>query len=332
MNPVKTVEELEEALSRPPSPVAGDLAPFPGGILVLGVSGKMGPTLARMAVRAGRTVTGVARFSTPGVRDALERAGVRTIACDLLDRKAVARLPDAPLVLFLAGMKFGSSASPATTWAMNTHVPALVAERFRDARIVCFSSGNIYPFVPVDDGGATERTPPAPVGEYAQSVLGRERIFEYFSARHGTPVAIVRLNYAVELRYGVLLDLAEKVRDGEPIDLEMGYVNVIWQGDANAAALRCLALAGLPPRVVNVAGPETLSVRDLANRLGKRLDRTPRFEGRESDRALLNAGSDRFGPPTVPVDRILDWVAEWVRNGGPTLGKPTRYEATDGNF
>jgi nucleoside-diphosphate-sugar epimerase len=334
----RTVEELEEALSRPTDGLAEALAGSDGDLIVLGVGGKMGPTLARMARRAmppRRAVIGVARFSEPGLRESLERAGVRTIAADLLDAAAVERLPDAPQVVFMAGMKFGSSGAPAMTWAMNTRVPALTAERYRGSRIVVFSSGNVYPFVPVGSGGATESTPPEPVGEYAQSVLGRERTFEYFSARDGTPALLFRLNYAVELRYGVLLDVAQKVWSNAPIDLTMGHANVLWQRDANAAALRCLELAASPPRILNVTGPETASIRALALRFGELMGRRPDFVGRESDRALLSNAAEamrRFGPPTLALERLIEWVAEWVRRGGPTLGKPTHFETTDGKF
>lgn len=333
----KDVEALEELLSRPLPGVEEDLARLDGDVLVLGVGGKMGPTLARMARRAlpeRRTVTGVARFSSPEARRSLEACGVRTIPCDLLDREAVSRLPEAPLVVFMAGMKFGSTEAPSATWAMNTVVPAWVAERWRSSRLAIFSSGNVYPFVPVGDG-AGEAVPPGPVGEYAQSVLGRERVFEFFSSRHRTPGVLVRLNYATEMRYGVLLDVALRVRDGRPIDVSMGYVNVIWQRDANAAALRSLALAASPPRILNVAGPEVLSVRTLAERFGKLLGRAPVLEGREADRALLSDASELrrlYGAPSLPAETLVEWTADWVRRGGETLGKPTHYEARDGKF
>jgi len=294
--------------------------------------------MARRALEeAGReaVVYGVSRFSQPGLREALEREGIRTIACDLLDREAVGRLPEAPNVIFMAGMKFGTTGAEATTWAQNVWLPSLVAERFRESRIVVFSSGNVYPLRPIAQGGATEATPPEPIGEYAQSVLGRERIFEYFSLRYGTPVLLFRLNYAVELRYGVVLDVAQRLWAGEPIDLTMGQVNVIWQGDANAYALRCLPLASSPPRILNVTGPETISIRYLAIRLGELLGKEPRFVGEEADTALLSNAAlahGLFGYPTVPLEVILRWVAHWVRIGGPTLNKPTHYEVRDGRF
>lgn len=339
--PIETVEELEERLSRPTAEVVRLFREWPGDLIVLGVGGKMGPTLARMARRAleeaGReaVVYGVSRFSQPGLREALEREGIRTIACDLLDREAVGRLPEAPNVIFMAGMKFGTTGAEATTWAQNVWLPSLVAERFRESRIVVFSSGNVYPLRPIAQGGATEATPPEPIGEYAQSVLGRERIFEYFSLRYGTAVLLFRLNYAVELRYGVVLDVAQKVWAGEPIDLTMGQVNVIWQGDANAYALRCLPLTSSPPRILNVTGPETVSIRYLATRLGELLGKEPCFVGEEADTALLSNAAlahGLFGYPTVPLELILRWVAHWVRIGGPTLRKPTHYEVRDGRF
>lgn len=341
MDVLETVEQLDERLSRPAPELIEDLARLPGDIVILGVGGKMGPTLARMARRAAdeagarRHVIGVSRFSEPGVREELEAAGVETIACDLLDRAAVARLPDAPNVIFMAGRKFGSTGDEARTWAMNAYVPALVAERYRDARIAVFSSGNVYPLVPVASGGATEECPPAPVGEYAQSVLARERVFEYFSRLHGTPVVLLRLNYAIDLRYGVLLDVAQRVAARMPIDLAMGHVNVIWQGDANAIALRSLTLCDSPPRVLNVTGPETVSIRWLATEFGARLGVAPVFEGCEADTALLSNAArcfKHFGYPTVPLAQMIDWVAHWVKIGGPTLGKPTHFEQREGKF
>jgi nucleoside-diphosphate-sugar epimerase len=304
----------------------------------------MGPTLARMARRAqlaaggGGSVTAVSRVAGAGGRTsraALEAAGVRTQACDLLDSTAVASLPEAPAVLFLAGTKFGAAADPARTWAINAYMPGLVGERYRGARMVVFSSGNVYPLVPVDSGGATESTAPAPRGEYAQSVLGRERVLEHFARTNGTKMLIYRLNYAVELRYGVLVDLAHKVWAGEPIDVTMGHVNAIWQGDANAVALRCLELCTSPPAVLNVTGPQTLSVRALAERLGALLGRPPLLVGEEARDALLSnarRAHELFGAPTVDVDQMLERVAHWVRRGGRSLGKATKFEVRNGSY
>jgi nucleoside-diphosphate-sugar epimerase len=341
MEVLETEEQLDERLSRPTPELIEDLARLPGDLVILGVGGKMGPTLARMARRAAdeagdrRHVIGVSRFSEPGLQEELEAAGVETITCDLLDRAAVARLPDAPNVIFMAGRKFGSTGDEARTWAMNAYVPALVAERYRDARIVVFSSGNVYPLVPVALGGATEECPPAPIGEYAQSVLARERVFEYFSRVHGTPMVLLRLNYAIDLRYGVLLDVAQRVAARMPIDLTMGHVNVIWQGDANAIALRALTLCESPPKVLNVTGPETISVRWLASEFGARLGIQPVFEGCEAATALLSNAArcfKYFGYPTVPLAQMIDWVAHWVKIGGPTLSKPTHFEQREGRF
>lgn len=338
---IETVEQLEDLLSRPAPGVAEALASFEGDLVVLGVGGKMGPTLARMARRAldeigsSRAVIGVARFSNPAVRDALEAAGVRTLSCDLLDRRAVQALPEAGGVVFMAGTKFGSTGAEAFTWAMNAYMPGTVAERYRNARITVFSTGCVYPLLPVLSGGATEETPPEPVGEYSQSTLGRERVFEHFSRTYVTPVALFRLNYAVEMRYGVLFDVAQKVWNGVPVDLSMGHANVIWQGDANAAALRCLALAQSPPFVLNVTGPETLSIRDAALRLGRLMGKEPVFVGQESETALLSNAAKAhalLGYPTVPAGTVLQWLAHWLRIDGPTYNKPTHYQTRDGRY
>jgi len=339
--PPRSAEELDAALSAPTAGVVAAFRRAPGDVIVLGAGGKMGPTLTVMAQRAadqlgdGRRITAVSRFSDERAEGMLGDAGVHTIRADLLDRDAVDRLPDADNVIFMAGQKFGTSAAPAATWAMNVLVPAFVAERYAGARIVAFSTGNVYPLVPVRSGGARETDSPAPVGEYAQSCLGRERVLEFRCARHGSPLAVVRLNYANALRYGVLTDLALAVRDGTPIDLTMGYVNVIWQGDANAMALECLAWATQPPFIVNVTGPEILRVRDVAMALGERLGRGPRFSGQEADDALLSDASrarSSFPQPWVPASTLIDWTAGWIADGGETLGKPTRFQARDGAF
>ena len=332
-----SAEALDDFLTRPSRALVDDLARVEGDLLILGVAGKMGPTLARLAKRASpsRRVVGVARFSDRTVRDQLAAHGVETIACDLLDRAAIAALPDAPNVIFAAGHKFGASGAPALTWAMNTHVPALVAERYRSARIVAFSTGNVYGLVPVGTAGAGEATAPVPAGEYAQSCLGRERMFEYFSAKHGTPGRIVRLNYAIDMRYGVVFDIATKVHRGEPVDVTMGHVNVIWQGDANAQVLRCFAHCTTPTTPINVTGPETVSIRWLAQQLAARMDTAATIVGQEAPTALLSdttAATALFGQPLVPLGRMLDWVADWVKGGGASFGKPTKFEVRDGIF
>ncbi len=318
------------------------MANLDGDVLVLGAGGKMGPSLAHLAANAvaaagrGGRVVAVARFTTLGLTDRLHTWGVETIAADLLDDAAIARLPDAPYVVFMAGQKFGTSGgNEHLTWAMNAYVPARVALRYREARLVVFSSGNVYPLVPVSSGGATEDTTPDPVGEYAQSVLARERLFEHFSRRHGTPITLLRLNYAIDLRYGVLLDIASAVWAGEPIDLRMGCANVIWQGDANDIALRSLAIAASPPRVLNLTGPETVSIRWLANRFGALFGRMPVFVHQEAETALLsNAGACErlFGYPRVSLGEMVEWTAEWVRSDGPTLGKATHFQEREGRF
>jgi nucleoside-diphosphate-sugar epimerase len=334
----ETVEALEDFMTAPSRVLVDDLAKVPGDILVLGVGGKMGPTLARLAKRAApdKRVMGVARFSEPGVQEALVRAGVEPITADLLDRTALEALPKAANVLFMAGRKFGATGNVPLTWAMNVHVPAMVAEAFRDARIIAFSTGNVYPFVPVDSGGASEDIAAVPPpGDYANSCVGREHMFEYFSAKYGTPGRLFRLNYAIDMRYGVLHDIGRKVRDGETIDLAMGHVNVIWQGDANSVALRCLAQTTTPTSPVNVTGPETIEVRWLAGEFGKLLGRTPRLTGREAVNGWLNDARrmvKEFGPPSVPLARMIEWTADWLARGMATLNKPTHYEVRDGKY
>ena len=333
-----SVAALEDFMTEPTPELVADLAGIAGDILVLGVAGKMGPTLARMAKRAapGKRIVGVARFSDSAVRRTLDEAGVETMQCDLLERRAVEALPKLDNVVYMAAMKFGASGNPALTWAMNVHAPAIVAETFATSRIVAFSTGCVYPFVPVEGGGATEEVAPVPPpGDYANSCAGRERMFEHFSARLGTPGRIVRLNYAIDMRYGVLHDIAAKVRDGEPIDLGMGHVNVIWQGDANVVALRCLARTTRPTTPINVTGPETISVRWLAEQLGRRFGRAPKLTGSEATAGWLSNAARmvaEFGPPRVPLARMMDWTVDWLSRGMTSLGKPTHYEVRDGRF
>ena len=333
-----SVEALEEFMTRPSPALVEELGRTPGDILILGVGGKMGPTLARMAKRAapGKRVIGVARFSEKGLREALVQAGVETIPADLLDRAAIEKLPKAANVVFMAGRKFGAAGNIPLTWAMNVQVPAMVAEVYRASRIVAFSTGCVYPFVPVDGGGATEDTPPLPPpGDYATSCVGRERMFEYFSDLHKTPGRLFRLNYAIDMRYGVLHDIGRKVRDGETIDLAMGHANVIWQGDANDVALRCLAHATTPTTPINVTGPETFAVADVATEFGRLLGKSPRFSGTPAPTGWINNASrmvKEFGAPRVPLRKMIEWNADWLSRDMATINKPTHYEVRDGQY
>jgi nucleoside-diphosphate-sugar epimerase len=332
------VAALEDFMTNPSDALAGDLARVPGDILVLGVGGKMGPTLARMAKRAApdRRVIGVARFSEPGLRQKLEGWGIECVACDLLDTSALAKLPKAPNVVFMAGHKFGASGQAEFTWAMNAGVPYAVAETFRDSRIVVFSTACVYPYVDVNGGGAVEGTPRLPPpGDYAVSCVGRERMFEYGSGKWGTRAALFRLEYAIDMRYGVLYDVASKVHAGKPVDVTMGHVNVIWQGDANEQALRLLAHCASPALPVNVTGPETVSVRWLAEEFGRRMDRPAVVTGTEAPTAwLLNTAVAQklFGKPRVPLAEMIGWVADWVSRGMPSLGKDTHFSTRDGKY
>jgi nucleoside-diphosphate-sugar epimerase len=325
---IDTETELNEFLSRPSDADCAALAALGGDLIILGAGGKMGPSLVQRARRAapGKRIYAVARSRVEGIE---------TLTADLLDRRQLATLPDAPNVIFMAGRKFGSTGNEPLTWATNALLPAMVAERYSGSRIVAFSTGNVYPFVAVASGGATEETPTAPVGEYAQSALARERLFEYFSAKNGTPVAILRLNYAIDLRYGVLLDIAQKVFTRRPIDLTMGHVNVIWQGDANSACLRSLALCQSPARTLNLTGPETLAVRAIADQFGERFGVEPQFDGAELDTALLSNASRLhalLGPPAVGVAEMIEMTAHWVRASRPSWSKPTHFETRSGRF
>jgi nucleoside-diphosphate-sugar epimerase len=331
------VAHLEEVMSRPSDALSKDLGRAPGDIMVLGVGGKMGPTLARMAKRAdpSRRVIGVARFSQPGLRGELEQHGIECIEADLLSRDALAALPHAPNVVFMAGRKFGSTGSEWLTWAMNAHVPALVAERFARSRIVAFSTACVYPFTSTAGDGAAEDIPPtAPSGEYANSCVARERMFQHFSHQLQTPGRLLRLSYAIDMRYGVLHDVAQKVLQSEAIDLAMGHANVIWQGEANDWALRALAHCDTPTSPLNLSGPK-ISIREVAKALGQCLGREPVLRGQEAETAWLVDCTEAFrlfGPPQVSLGQMLDWTADWVRRGGATLGKPTHYEARDGKY
>jgi nucleoside-diphosphate-sugar epimerase len=338
---IRDTDELEDLLSAPSDAAVDAMRRLDGDVILLGAAGKMGPTLARMARRAidaagvRRRVIAVSRFSAPDTRARLEEHGVETIESDLLREGALASLPDAPLVVYMAGRKFGSTGDEPFTWAMNTHLAALVFRRYRSSRIVAFSTGNVYGLRAKGTGGSREDDVPAPVGEYAMSCLGRERMVEYFSREQRTPATILRLNYAAEMRYGVLADLAGSVARREPIDLAMGYFNVIWQGDANAIALAALTSAASPAAILNVAGPEELSVRDTCEELGRRLGVGVTFDGNEAEDALLSNGAralSRFGPLRVDARQLLEWTADWVGRGGASLGKPTHFESRAGHF
>ena len=338
---IEDSEQLEEVMSRPTPEVVEAMGEMTGDLLILGVGGKMGPTLAKLAKRAidksgsGKRVIGVSRFSSPGLQADLNQAGIETIASDLLNETELQALPEVPNVIFMAGRKFGATGNESLTWAMNTYLPGRVAEKYRNSRIVVFSTGNVYPLTPVSHGGATETHPVDPIGEYAQSCLGRERVFEHASNQFGTPVAILRLNYAIDLRYGILLDIAEKVYYENRVDVTMGAANVVWQGDANAVVLRALMHCQSPPMLLNLTGPEIVSIRWLATRFGEIFGKTPAFEGIEAETALLSNAArchQLFGYPQITLEQMVQWVAHWVELGGMTLGKPTKFEVRDGKF
>jgi nucleoside-diphosphate-sugar epimerase len=334
---IADIAALDDLLCRPSQPLIDDLAKVEGDIMILGVAGKMGPTLAGLAKAAlpDRRIIGVARFSDSSVKDWLRARGIETINCDLLDEAAIAKLPQAPNIVFMAGRKFGAEGDLSLTWAMNAHVPALVAQAFPRARIVAFSTGCVYPFVKVDGKGADESVPPNPPGEYAQSCVGRERMFEYFSKIYSTPGRLFRLNYAIDMRYGVLHDIASKILAGTPIDVSLGHVNFIWQGDAASQALRCLAHCEVPTSPINVSGHQILTVRELAAKLGALLKREPVIVGSEQPTAWLTDTSQAvkiFGLPVVDTEQLIAWTADWVTRSMPSLGKPTKYEVRDGRY
>ncbi|MDF5753700.1 NAD-dependent epimerase/dehydratase family protein [Spongiactinospora sp. TRM90649] len=335
---MRTVAELEERLALPSAGLAEDLGGLDGDLMILGAGGKLGPSLVRLALNAvqgSRRVIAVSRFSESGLADSLQEAGATVVRADVADERALAGLPDAANVVFLVGAKFGTQGREHTTWFTNTYLPGRVAERFRGARIAALSTGNVYPLVPVTSGGSTEDSPAAPVGEYAMSCLGRERVMAHFAETHGTPLALIRLNYAVEMRYGVLVDLAQRILAGEPVDLATGQVNVVWQGYANEVTLRALRLADVPPYVLNVTGPELISVRQAAQALGAALGKEPVFTGQEAPTALLSNASRchrLFGYPALTPAELIEHTARWVAGGGPLLGKPTKFERRDGRF
>lgn len=332
---------LEQRMLEPSAALIEDVSRIKGDILLLGVAGKMGPTMARVARKAvdaagtGQRVIGVSRFSNPASRAELEDVGVETISANLLDDQELASLPDAPNVIYLAGHKFGTTGNESYTWAMNTYLPGRVADKYRNSNIVAFSSGNVLPFVPVTSGGASEEVVPEPIGEYAQSCLGRERIFEYFSEKNGTPILIYRLNYAVDFRYGVVLEVAKSVLNEKPIDLRTENVNVIWQGDANEIAIRSLLHCESPAKILNVTGPETLSTRWLANQFGQIFGKEPQFIHEAQGTALLNNASEchrLFGYPRVTIREIIELTARWLQEGGDLLDKPTHFQERAGKF
>ncbi len=334
---IADVDALEELLSRPDDALREDLARAPGDVAVIGVGGKVGPTLARMLKRAdpSRRVLGVARFSEAGMRARLDAAGVETIACDLLDRDAVAALPRVANVIYMAGRKFGTDGEQPLTWGMNAVVPAYIAEHYRDASIVAFSTLCVYPFAPVDGAGCAESVAPTPLGEYANSCVARERVFQHFSRRYGTPGRLARLNYAIDLRYGVLHDVGARVFAGQPIDLATGQANVIWQGDSTAMILRCLAHCETPASPINIGAPRPARIREVARAFGRRFGKEPVLVGEEQAEAWHNdcsLAARLFGPPAVELERMIAWNADWIRRGGVIHHKPTRYEQRAGRF
>jgi len=339
---IESVEQLEELLSRPTDYVIDTLRKLDGDILILGVAGKMGPTLARMAQRAlvaanasSRNVIGVARFSDSKQQAALEAHGIRTIKADLLDQKQLDKLPDAPNVVYMPAMKFGSTGAESLTWAMNTYLPGMCAQRYAKSNIVAFSTGNVYGLSSVKSGGSTESSPLDPKGDYAMSCVGRERMFDHFSRVNKTPIALIRLNYATEMRYGVLVDLAQKIWTGQEVDVSMGHLNAIWQGDANAMSLAAFAHVSSPPFILNVVGTELLSVRKVCEDFGRMMKKSPKIIGAEALDALISNGSlghRLLGKPRVAEPALMRWIADWTMSGGSSLGRPTHFETRDGKY
>ncbi|MFC0525356.1 NAD-dependent epimerase/dehydratase family protein [Pontibacillus salicampi] len=336
-----TVQELEEALAAPTDELIEDLAQLDGDIMILGVGGKMGPSLAKLAQNAiqkgklGKKVYGVSRFSSGTLQQELEACGIETIAADLLKEEDLAGLPNVKNIIYMAGNKFGTTGNEHFTWAMNAYLPGRVAATFPHSRIVVFSTGNVYPLTPIQASGAKEKDPVGPVGEYAQSCLGRERVFTHFSHKHHIPMVMFRLNYAIDMRYGVLLEIAQKVNNLKPIDVTMGHANVIWQGDANSYALRSLLYCQTPPTVLNITGPETISIRRIAEEFGELFQKEPLFVGEEQDTALLSNAAESFrlfGYPSVSLQQMIDWTGTWVLNEGETINKPTHFQQRKGAF
>jgi nucleoside-diphosphate-sugar epimerase len=335
------LEVLEQELLKPTDALINDIAKINGDIILLGVGGKMGPSMAKLAKRAiskagiNKKIIGISRFSEAGTKEELEKEGIETISADLLNEKELAALPDAPNIIYLAGTKFGTTGKEPFTWAMNSYLPGRVAERYKDSRIVAFSTGNVYPFSPIGLGGLSEEYVPAPVGEYGQSCLGRERVFQYFSEKYHIPTLIYRLNYAIDLRYGVLLEIAKSVNEGRSIDLTTGSVNVIWQGDANEVAIRSLLHCQVPANILNVTGPETLSVKWVAEQFGLLMDKEPLFVNDSQPNALLSNASKShklFGYPRVTVRKMIEMTVAWLQGGGKMINKPTHFQERKGQF
>ncbi len=335
------INSFEEKFVKPSAALIADIAQLEGDILILGAGGKIGPSIARLTRQAldlagkSNRVIGVSRFSEEGLAAELNKDGIETIAADILDDAQLQALPDAPNVLYLAGTKFGTSSNQPYTWAMNSYLPGRVAEKYKNSRIVVYSTGNVYPYTAVGSGGATEEIPAEPVGEYGQSCLGRERIFQYFSTKYGTPILLYRLNYAIDFRYGVLLEIAKTVFAGNPVNLQTGAVNVIWQSDANEMAVRSLLHCASPSKILNITGPETVSVRWLAHEFGKHFDVEPQFINEEQPTALLSNAAESFrlfGYPQVTLKQMIEITANWLKNGGETINKPTHFQERKGKY
>ncbi|MCC3357179.1 NAD-dependent epimerase/dehydratase family protein [Bacillus sp. REN16] len=338
---METIEQLEEIMTTPSAELIEDLKKLDGDILILGVGGKMGPTLAKLIQRGinkgglNKKVIGVSRFSSGSLQQELNDFGIETIPADLLNDEELDQLPDIKNVIYMAGTKFGTTGNEHFTWAMNTYLPGRVAEKFKESRIVVFSTGNVYPLTNILNGTCTEETRVNPIGEYAQSCLGRERIFTHFSRKNGTPILIFRLNYAIDLRYGVLHEIARQVYEEQPIDLKMGHFNIIWQGDANEYAVRSLLHCDCPPQTLNITGPEIISSRWIAEEFAKRFNKKPHFVNEEEPTALLNNAAKAhqlFGYPKVSLRQMIDWTADWVKNDGATINKPTHFQEREGAF
>jgi len=338
---IESEEQLEELLSRPDARTIEMFSRLDGDLIFLGVSGKIGQSLAYMAKRAcdqagiKKRIIGVAKFDNKETQQKIEKYGIKTIRGDMLDTEFTKSLPHVRNVIFLAGMKFGSTGNLAMTWAVNSYLPTIIADHFRKSRIAAFSTGCVYPLVPVESGGSVETDLPEAIGEYAQSCLGRERMFEYGSIRNKTETVLIRLNYAVEMRYGVLVDIALKIKNNQPVDLSMGYFNVIWQGDLNNIVLLSLEQVSSPANILNITGPEILTVREVAEKFGKLFKNKPDFINKEANTALLNNSAKAFkifGKPAMPIDQVILWISWWLKEEKDLLGKPTHFEVRDGKY